>query len=357
MQVFWNTGEKEVTRGLDILGFRQVDQGIEKPWVSGITTISQRGRYLTLLPWILNEYYEHSRLKGEATLRDHQDQLRGILGRLELVVLLATRYMDQQRGGQTAGILGTQLFRDKIAGLGNGLVIDLEVPNEAYIYGTYIGPCRAFGLLSSEMIDDSELPKLPPCGMRVYEIRHGVAGGSLLTSAILNGGQITLEMIADDAVLFSAASPDLQACEDERLLLETALLHPDSGQDEHLYDRFGRTVHFVLSSVSHGQGRPEDVITTNYLDVTNGDRSQTSEVRTLWAAYELYRRVHFALELLLEAATEVIIDQDGSSIQGILSAWSDQNVSPGVTRLLSGQHFSWGSDVNEVDAIVFDRCL
>lgn len=31
--LFWNAGEKEVTKGLDILGFHRVDQDLEKAWV------------------------------------------------------------------------------------------------------------------------------------------------------------------------------------------------------------------------------------------------------------------------------------------------------------------------------------
>jgi hypothetical protein len=53
MNVGWGSPPAETSGGLDLLGVRRLDQSIEASLVVGITTISLRGRYLSILRWAL----------------------------------------------------------------------------------------------------------------------------------------------------------------------------------------------------------------------------------------------------------------------------------------------------------------
>ena len=56
MTITWGDGLAETTPGQDILGIRGIDQAVELALVNGITTISQRARYFTILTWAIGDY-------------------------------------------------------------------------------------------------------------------------------------------------------------------------------------------------------------------------------------------------------------------------------------------------------------
>jgi|TARA_Y100000310_G_C20104803_1_gene544439 hypothetical protein len=58
MEKFWNIGEEKIIKGFDVLRARRYDQSLECLWVCRIPIISIRARYLTILPWVLSEFYQ-----------------------------------------------------------------------------------------------------------------------------------------------------------------------------------------------------------------------------------------------------------------------------------------------------------
>ncbi len=326
--LFWNAGEKEVIKGLDILGFRKVDQDIEKAWVSGITTISRRARYLSMLPWLLVEYYRLCGLESGTVRPPEWDKFRAIQRRLEFVVLAATRLTDRTLGRKTGGLLGSDLYVDEVQALERGAQVPLDMDRGGATFGTYVVPCRTIGLLGHDSLDAGwEAPKITPRGRRMHAVRASSLTGSELVSLILQGGSICLEQVDAEAPQFSAGALDQTYAEAERRLLEESLLEPVEGQDQEVYGRFLATVRFALTSVHAGHAASPAAIAARYVQVT-GSSAPPDMASLHWAAYEMHRRLHFSLELLLGGLTSAVVVADGASVDDVVAEWAVETTLP-----------------------------
>ncbi len=186
MELFWNAGTQDKTMGLDILGVRAIDQSLEREWVAGITTISFRTRYITILPWLFWKFCkaELSTSGGETEFdyKKFQDMSR----RVELVVFLASYML----GGDTYGVLGSQLYQGYLSSILDQSKDICETPTTGgALYGTYIMPCRSFGIMSNST--NEALPAaLTKRGEEFAEMREKGLSGSKLSEYILTGGKL-----------------------------------------------------------------------------------------------------------------------------------------------------------------------
>ncbi|MEK6536778.1 MAG: hypothetical protein AABZ63_04765, partial [Actinomycetota bacterium] len=150
MDIFWNDGEREIIQGLDVLGLRGLDQSIERRFVAGITTISFRARFITLVPWVLWRVYEQQ-LKGkDEEARLDIDRLAAAFTRLEIVVLCASHFGKQWgEDGNTYGVPGSTVYEQIIKDIEKSGKATMPTEGSGGIYGTYAMPCRSFGILAA----------------------------------------------------------------------------------------------------------------------------------------------------------------------------------------------------------------
>lgn len=320
-RLFWNSGEWEKIEGLDVLGMRQVDQDLERQWVAGITTISIRGRYLSMLPWLLATFFERE-LRGDVGRAIYdEDRLNAVLRRFELVVFLASRFgRDWGEEGDTYGVLGSDLFSDFAQQLDETGHIDTAVDRGGASLGTYAMPCRSLGLLGSPPPESALPAAISPRGHEAFRAREAVLSESRLYQLIFEGGILTRADLQADGRFFSVNGVD--SIPSEARILRQALLDPCEGLDIANFERFQQTVNWSLFELCVlSEASSSELIHRTYNQVARSRGDDRTGVRLAWFEYDLRRRVHFAFELLFQAVTQTLHELDRSTLQGIWDTW------------------------------------
>lgn len=337
MNWFWNKGEKELIRGLDNLGVRQLDQSIERELVAGITTISTRARYLTLLPWLFSVYYESklSNVDGETNL--DWDEVNQILSRFEFITLAATRFdpTNDEEHGLTFGMIGPDTHSENLEKFEKNKSILIPDENGGASLGTYIMPCRTFGLLDTKNDPNGSLVVITTRGKEIAEARNKVLGDSKITKLILQGGLLNWEDLNNESIFFSMNHID--SIPEEREILIKSMVEPyvDLDSVNKIYDQFKQTLVWALGSFNNENPRNgAELIKDNYQKVSLKTNSLKS-IELSWFDYDLHRRVHYSLEAFLSAFTATLTELDGASIQTVINYWSNQSdIPPFVSEVI-----------------------
>lgn len=322
--ITWGDNLLDTTQGLDILGVRGIDQAVEVALVNGITTISQRARYYSILPWALGEY-----LVDHVSHGFGWDSLRIYLRRVEFITLAATRLDSEKNGADPSGALGANLHQELLAKLLSGESVTFPDDTGGAMLGTYLGPCRAVGLLLDG--DDNVPYRLSPRGRRVWELRKDRLRGSPVINAILAGNQISRE-IAESAVSdFSLGS--LAISPEESRLLNEALVTPwdnsneiEENQTARAYKAFNETIRWINDILAIREDNAADILVRNLKNCVK--KENASPVAFRWAEYEYRRRCHFALELMLSALTEAVSTFEEVTTSQIVSNWLEHFEAP-----------------------------
>ncbi len=338
MDIFWNTGESQKIKGLDILGVRKIDQGIEKPWVAGITSISYRARYLSLLPWALVTYFEHriGSDGGESTY-DPSD-LRKFLSRLE-VIILASSILSKpgEEVPRVVGALGPEIYASIINSLKEKGKAELEPDHGGAIIAVYIMPCQGFGILKSG------LPiQVTQRGQTLYQIRQKHLEKCSLIPKLWNGGEITTAEILKWRDHFSLLGLKTNEAQEERICLAKYFLEQYNSESNEHYYRFRSTVQWILSFAQNNGVSSMGLLNAEYKTNLSKKRPSPDEVQKTWVNYELRRRGHFALELLFSSFSDTLSALEGGSLGDVIQDWAHEEPNlEDLSETYSVQNISW----------------
>lgn len=344
MQIFWNTGQKDITQGLDILGLRQIDQSIEKRWVAGITTISFRARYLSLLPWLIGEFYT-MKLNPETKEGEFiYDQFRNVLRRLEFIILAATRLQQDESGsGTTIGVLGVDNFSGDVQVLLSEGYFQADLLKGGNGLGVYFMPCAGFDLLERSPSNERIPVRTTSRGKEIFIAKHQQTAASPVLEYILNGGILYLQDLHACKSQYSVNALSTVECQQEAQLLESAFFGSYSEPKPDSYQRFCSTLLWILRHTENPI-TPRTLLLENCRRMIDDSGTRQDTVEFSFMVYELYRRCHFAFELLFKSFVETLQNVKKGTVKTVVAEWKmHSEITPELKEIINRDEI----DLNE----------
>ena len=353
MDLAWGDGFGEETQGLDIVGVRSRDQRLEVALVNGITTISARGRYLTILPWTIGEYF--SKEHDAAPHEFDEAGLQTFMARVEFLTLACTSL--DEAAGDAGAALGTDVFFNEMRELKNDRPVAFPEHRSGSMFGTYFGPSRAIGLLRSGDASRAEpMAVLTPRGREVWEARRTALGDGEWRAMLWEAKLLTPAHVHALVPHFSLKQLPRATAEAEVLKAALLVPWPAAGSADpavaEAYERFGDTIAWLRANKKPLRADP--LLAQTWRRAAVGELGSLT-IERFWAEYEGRRRLHFGLELLLSAVSNTVLCRGHADLDEILDEWSSEPDLPEkLTKAWSTAMAAWALTGAEAVASVPD---
>jgi hypothetical protein len=210
--IFWSEDVPDDTQGLDILGIRALDQGLEANLVNGTTTISARGRYFSILPWAIKQFYLERMEVGKPFVAG---ELGAYLHRVEFLVIAAS--LNAPGGKPGGSILGSDVYSEEINRLKSGQAVPFPDAKGSRMLDTYYNPCKAIGLLDDGRSDTGVPYKITPRGDELWAARSEALKGSSLLKVLHSLHPLDPATVEKAVPHFSVANLDPSSAEADLL--------------------------------------------------------------------------------------------------------------------------------------------
>lgn len=315
MQLSWNDRYRDLIGGLDILGVRQLDQGLELQLVGGLTTVAPRARYISLVAWSLAALYRQLLAEGGDKLEWSESRQNAVLTRLEFLVAAATQAGARaEEGGSPTGIVGSDVYREALSELASAGETSFPPTRRPGVLNAYGSPAQAFGLLASAA--EAGPLAITPRGQTLVEDMDAPPAAKLL----LEGDTLTQAQVESVRPIFSLNG--LQTAVGERLAMLAALDKPAGASAAARTDRFIATRAWAIRQLQQQPADGDGLVDRAYEDLVLG--GVDTEIAQMWGEVALRKRVHFALELLLAALANTLEADRGSTVAQVVEELQDE---------------------------------
>lgn len=340
MALFWSDKLGEDTDGLDILGIRGLDQSLETALANGVTTISLRGRYLTILPWMAGEYFEADRVAGNTDF--DLDRFRIFSSRVEYLTLACTALDGSS--GDDGGALGSVSHSAVMGDLRSGESIPFPRSPRSAMLGTYFGPCRAIGVMKTSDSGSPQPIALTPRGSEIWSARNAALGRGSLRKILWEADTLTPADVRAVAPHFSLKGLSCAKTEAEHLRNALEIPWEPVGKGAYVaqaYKEFVGTLEWLRTEAKRTPLQADRLLADNYRRAIDPAASEGGIMRD-WAAFEWRRRLHCSLELLFSAVCMTLIELEKATIKEVVEEWTQAlDLPPLLEKIWPEAQLAW----------------